>query len=135
LQQLDSKGHRPEIALLKSIFDNGGKMRALLLALPILLFTTALQAKEVYRCDDGSRSFTVSKDKDGTYVGSFQDFTGKPEKFECEHTARGYNYRCNRGDYIATVRRGASGDMLVDFELIGDFYPDSGYLFQLSCDN
>ena len=48
---------------------------------------------------------------------------------------RGNSYKCEKGDYIATVRRGADGRMMVDLELKGDFGPDdSGYLFALYCE-
>lgn len=106
---------------------------SLILTLALSL-TAQAQPKPLYVCQDGTRSFTVTKSGEA-YIGAFQDFTGQPEKFACERTARGNNFRCTRNDYIVTVRRGASGHMLVDFELDGDFGPfDSGYLFQLSCD-
>ena len=104
------------------------------LALIAGALASTAQANEVYKCDDGTRTFSVEQTRVGNYLGIFQNFTGAPETFNCERTNRGYNFKCTKGDYIVTVRRGASGDMVVDFELAGDFGPDdSGYLYQLTC--
>ncbi|HEX4926092.1 MAG TPA: hypothetical protein VFV50_18510 [Bdellovibrionales bacterium] len=90
----------------------------------------------VFQCTEGgSRSFTIYRLAVNQYGGTFYDFSGLPQRYDCVRTGRGYSFKCTRGDYIVTVRRSAQGSVVVDFELKGDFYPDSGYLHQMTCAN
>jgi len=103
------------------------------IALVALMFSISAHAFTVKKCVDGTRSFKIIEDTVGRLTGEFQDFTGAPKSYgRCQRVPRTQNYKCFKGDYIALYIAGRQPQ--VQFELKGDFYPDSGYLFSLYCD-
>ncbi len=101
----------------------------LILTLP--LFSQA-QNKNVFTCKSASQSFEIDANyRTKLLSGTLKRFSEKPMVMSC--LEKRFGYECIKGDYIAKVLRGASGRMIVELELSGDFGLDSGYLYSINC--
>ncbi|MBL7544634.1 MAG: hypothetical protein JNL11_12525 [Bdellovibrionaceae bacterium] len=99
----------------------------LFLSLPLMA-----QEKPIFRCESPTQSFEIRKSIRGQRLqGVLLAANQKYSAMKCEE--RNFGYLCRKDDQVAKVMRGASGRMIVQFELEGSFGIESGYLYTISC--
>ena len=101
----------------------------LIISLP---FSSQSQNRNVFTCKSPSQSFEIEANyRTKLLSGTLRRYSEKPIVMSCLEKA--FGYECTKNDYIAKVHRGASGRMIVELQLSGDFGIESGYLYSINC--
>jgi hypothetical protein len=113
-----------------------------LVALAMILSSAAWSAP-VFECVDGSRFLRIHDAEGETLRGYLKEFSyqtngsgslHQTSRFNCRRSKQGHiRFVCTRGDYLVNVIQAPRKKAVVQVELAGDFFPDSGYLYSLNC--
>lgn len=99
----------------------------LLLSLPLFA-----QHKVLFNCVSPTQTFEIKRvTRTQEMMGTLFAASQKQNIMRCEDKV--YGYLCKKGDQIAKITKGASGRMIVEFELAGEYDVDSGYLYTIYC--
>ncbi len=93
-----------------------------------------VKARTIFNCNDGQRSMVLTGDEQNM-VGYLKDYDLQLDDMSCGTIPQTHTIRCNKGEYFVDIFRVSSTQKwTAQVNLVGDFYPDSGYLHSLDCE-